>query len=127
MELVRAYVTLGFKTIQSIHPKDINRIVSRYLAGDDMQTIANEEAKRIRNEHRKQAIKESIQEEPEEVEEPKSDLSFEPFPALKIQAETDDILDQFEKSNRRMHRLFMTGAAMLSIMILLSILYRVFY
>lgn len=50
MELVKAYVKLGFKSVKSIQPQDVDRIVDRYLAGDDMETIAREEARRIRNE-----------------------------------------------------------------------------
>jgi hypothetical protein len=49
MELVRAYVTAGFQTVKTINQKNIDRIVDRYLQGDDMITIAREEAKRIRN------------------------------------------------------------------------------
>lgn len=50
MELVRAYVTLGFKEQRSIHPKDVTRIVTRYLNGDSMEKIAKEEAIRIERE-----------------------------------------------------------------------------
>ncbi len=56
MELVRAYIALGFKSQKTIHPKDVNQIVDRYLAGDDLQTIAKEEALRIRNEFRREHI-----------------------------------------------------------------------
>lgn len=54
VELVRAYVTLGFRTINTIQPQDVDKIVTRYLNGDDMSKIAKEEAQRIRNEFRQQ-------------------------------------------------------------------------
>ncbi len=56
MELVKAYVILGFKSQKSIHPDDVERIVDRYLSGHDIHTIAKEEAIRIRNEFRERYI-----------------------------------------------------------------------
>lgn len=52
MELVRAYVTLGFKEHRNIQPKDVTRIVTRYLEGESIEKIAKEEAIRIKREGR---------------------------------------------------------------------------